>query len=50
MATRHRFLSQEEQSEEPIERYIERLERAGKTCRLGGLLDKLVLRMLIKRM
>ena len=35
VATRHQFLSQEQQPEEPIERYMERLERAGKTCRLG---------------
>lgn len=50
VATRHRFFSQEQKQGETIDKYIERLERAGRTCRFGGLLDELVLQMVIKGM
>lgn len=50
VATRHRFLCLEQRSEEGLDKFIERVERAGKTCRFGGLEEEMVVQIVIKGM
>jgi hypothetical protein len=50
VATRHRFLNLEQQKEEEVDRFIERVERAGKICKFRGLQDDMVIQVVIKGM
>jgi len=43
-------LSVEQKPEESLDKFIERVERAGKTCRWGGLLDEMIVQVIIKGM
>ena len=50
VATRHRFLCLEQRSEERLDKYIERVERSGNTCRWGGLEEDMKVLIIIKGM
>ena len=50
VATRHRYLSIEQRTEEKIDSFIERVERAARTCRWGGLEDAMIVQIVIKGM
>ena len=50
VATRHRFLGMEQKSEERLDKFIERVERRGSTCRWGGLEEELNVQVVIKGM
>ena len=50
VATRHRFLSMEQSSEEKLDKFIERIERSGSTCRWGGLEEEMNIQIIIKGM
>ena len=48
VATRHRYLAIEQRSEERVDKFIERVDRAAKTCRWGNLEDDLIVQIVIK--
>ena len=50
VATRHRFLGMEQNSEERLDKFIERVERRGSTCRWGGLEEEMNVQVVIKGM
>ena len=50
VATRHRFLSMEQQYGEKLDKFIERVERSGSTCRWGGLEEEMNIQIVIKGM
>lgn len=50
IATRHRFFTLEQNIDEETDKFIERVERAGKICKFGGLLNDMVVQIIIKGM
>ena len=48
VATRHRYLAIEQRSEERVDKFIERVDRAARTCRWGDLVDDLIVQVVIK--
>lgn len=50
VATRHRFLCMDQFSEERLDKFVERVERSGSTCRWGGLEEEMNIQIIIKGM